>query len=112
VEHNDDTYEIRSFSSKGILFRCYRYFSRNFSEKTFSEEEAMSIQYVTDEQGEKIAVVVPIQEWEALLGRLEDDDSLSPEEASRADESWQEYVAGRTRTLSQVKKALLYERQD
>jgi PHD/YefM family antitoxin component YafN of YafNO toxin-antitoxin module len=72
----------------------------------------MSIHYVTDEQGEKIAVVVPIQEWEALLGRLEDDDSLSPEEASRAEESWQEYVAGRTRTLSQVKKALLTERQD
>ena len=30
----------------------------------------MSIQYQTDEQGQRIAVVIPIEEWEALQERL------------------------------------------
>jgi len=80
--------------------------------RLFPKGSVMSIHYVIDDQGQKIAVVVPIHEWEALLGKLVDEDGLSPEEASGADESWHEYLAGKTRELSQVKKALLYERQD
>lgn len=73
---------------------------------------AMSIQYVTDDQGQHVAVVVPIREWEAILDRLEDDDHLTIEEATRAEEAWQEYLDGKTQTLAQVKKALLDERED
>jgi PHD/YefM family antitoxin component YafN of YafNO toxin-antitoxin module len=41
----------------------------------------MSIQYVTDEQGKRIAVLIPIEEWEALWEQLTDDDEpLTPEE--------------------------------
>jgi len=40
----------------------------------------VGILYQTDEQGKRLAVVVPIAEWEALQARLRGDASLSPQD--------------------------------
>lgn len=40
----------------------------------------MGILYQTDEQGKRLAVVVPIAEWEVLQARLRGDASLSPQD--------------------------------
>ena len=61
----------------------------------------MPIQYITDARGEKVAVVVPLAEWEALQEKL---DKLTPAEAAAADDAWQDYLAGKTKPLAQVVK--------
>lgn len=69
---------------------------------------AMSVQFVTNAKGLKVAVQIPITEWEAIQERLarQAGDALSSTAAARADEAWQEYLAGKTRTLAQVKKGI------
>ena len=42
----------------------------------------MPIQYITDPKGKKVAVVVPLEEWEALQEEL---DKLTPAEARASD---------------------------
>ena len=69
----------------------------------------MPIQYITDARGEKVAVVVPLAEWEALQEKL---DKLTPAEAGAADDAWQDYLAGKTKPLAQVIKEQLHDRED
>jgi hypothetical protein len=46
----------------------------------------MGIQYQTDEQGNRVAVVVPLAQWEALQAELRGKARLTPEdEADRRD---------------------------
>ena len=72
-------------------------------------EANMPIQYITDVLGEKVAVVVPLAEWEALQEKL---DRLTPAEAAAADDAWQDYLAGQTKPLAQVVKEQLHDRED
>lgn len=49
----------------------------------------MTIQYVHDQDGKRTAVMVPIEQWEALFeGRIPDDDTVTPEEAAVLDADW------------------------
>jgi PHD/YefM family antitoxin component YafN of YafNO toxin-antitoxin module len=72
-------------------------------------EANMPIQYITDARGKKVAVVVPLAEWEALQDKL---DKLTEAEASASDESWADYLAGKTKPLAQVIKEQLHDRRD
>ncbi len=67
----------------------------------------MPIQYITDPKGKKVAVVVPLEEWEALQEEL---DKLTPAEASASDAAWEDYLAGKTKPLAQVMKEQLHGR--
>ena len=69
----------------------------------------MPIQYITDARGKKVAVVVPLEEWEALQEKL---DRLTPAEAAASDDAWQDYLAGQTKPLAQVIKEQLHDRED
>ncbi|MGA7563016.1 MAG: hypothetical protein WBW55_07440 [Desulfobaccales bacterium] len=69
----------------------------------------MPIQYITDPKGKKVAVVVPMEEWEALQEKL---DKLTPAEASASDAAWEDYLAGKTKPLAQVMKEQLHDRED
>ena len=69
----------------------------------------MPIQYITDARGKKVAVVVPLEEWEALQEKL---DKLTPAEAAASDDAWQDYLAGQTKPLAQVLKEQLHDRED
>jgi hypothetical protein len=55
----------------------------------------MSIQYVHDPQGRRTAVIVPIEEWDALrVKNLEyAEDRLSPQESAEADVAWAAHLA-------------------
>ena len=57
----------------------------------------MSIQYITDAEGQRVAVVVPIEQWEAMQAEL---DGLSPDETDASDNAWQDYLAGKTKPFS------------
>ena len=74
----------------------------------------MAIQYLTDAKGKKIAVVVPLEEWEALQAKLRalTSEELSPEEAAASEASWQDFLAGKTKPLAQVIKEQLHDRED
>ncbi len=69
----------------------------------------MPIQYITDARGKKVAVVVPVEEWQALQEKL---DKLTPAEAAASDAAWQDYLAGQTKPLDQVIKEQLHDRRD
>ena len=69
----------------------------------------MPIQYITDARGKKVAVVLPLEEWEALQEKL---DKLTPAEAAASDAAWQDYLAGKTKPLAQVVKEQLHDRED
>ncbi len=69
----------------------------------------MPIQYITDARGKKVAVVVPLKEWQALQEKL---DRLSREEAAASDAAWEDYLAGQTKPLVQVIKEQLHDRKD
>ena len=74
----------------------------------------MSVQYLTDARGKKFAVVVPIEEWEALQAKLRDltYEELSPSEAAASEVAWQDFLAGKTKPLAQVIKEQLHDRED
>ena len=69
----------------------------------------MPIQFITDARGKKVAVVVPVEEWQALQEKL---DQLTQAEAAASDAAWQDYLAGKTKPLSQVIKEQLHDRRD
>ena len=69
----------------------------------------MPIQYLIDARGEKVAVVVPLDEWQALQDKL---DTLTKAETAASDAAWQDYLAGKTRPLDQVMKEQLHDRKD
>ncbi len=71
----------------------------------------MEYQYVTDKNGKTLAVVVPLQEWEALLSKMEEE-CLTDAEIKEAEQSWRDYLAGKGEPVEQVMKELLEDRND
>lgn len=77
--------------------------------------KSMNIQYVTDEQGQKLAVMVPIHDWEALLVKnLEYADDVTPEEIVEAEAAWADIQANpeKAEPIEQVMKELLDDRTE
>ncbi|MBM4273808.1 MAG: hypothetical protein FJ134_04985 [Deltaproteobacteria bacterium] len=74
----------------------------------------MAVQYLTDAKGKKVAVVVPLEEWETLQARLRDltYEELTPAGAAASDAAWQDFLAGNTKPLAQVIKEQLHDRED
>jgi PHD/YefM family antitoxin component YafN of YafNO toxin-antitoxin module len=72
-------------------------------------EASMPIQYITNTRGKKVAVIVPLEEWEALQQKL---DKLTQAEALASDAAWADYLAGKTKPLAQVIKEQLHDRRD
>ena len=71
----------------------------------------MKIHYLTDSEGNRVAVVVSLAEWEALQSRAEFlSDELTLEEAAASEAAWQDFLAGRTKHLAQVIKEQLHDR--
>ena len=68
----------------------------------------MSIQYITDEQGQRVAVQIPIEEWETMRQRLEHslDERLSPEDEADRKKAYAELAAGEALDLREAMKAL------
>jgi PHD/YefM family antitoxin component YafN of YafNO toxin-antitoxin module len=71
----------------------------------------MEYQYVTNKNGKTVAVVVPLQEWEALQSKMEEE-SLTDAEIKEAEQSWKDYLAGKGEPVEQVIKELLEDRND
>jgi hypothetical protein len=72
-------------------------------------EVIMAIQYITNARGKKVAVVVPLEEWQALQAKL---DKFTQAEESASDAAWVDYLAGKTKPLAQVIKEQLHDRSD
>jgi hypothetical protein len=56
------------------------------------EKGAMPVQYLTDDQGRRTAVVVPIEEWENLLAHVEYASDVTPEEIAEANAEWEGHL--------------------
>jgi len=74
----------------------------------------MAVQYLTDAKGKKVAVVVPLKEWEALQAKLRDLtlEELTPAEAAASEAAWKDFLAGKTKPLAQLVKEQLHDRED
>lgn len=74
----------------------------------------MPIQYLTDDQGRRTAVVVPIEEWENLLARIEYASDVSPEEIIEANAAWEEHLQhpGKAKGIEQIMVEQLERRHD
>ena len=71
----------------------------------------MEYQYLTNKNGKTVAVVVPLQEWEALQSKMEEE-YLTDAEIKEAEQSWKDYLAGKGEPVEQVMKELLEVRND
>ncbi len=71
----------------------------------------MEYQYVTNKNGKTVAVVVPLQEWEALQSKLEEE-CLTDAEIKEAEQSWGDYLAGKGEPVELVMKELMEDRDD
>ena len=60
----------------------------------------MSVQYLTDDQGRRTAVVVPIEEWENLQAHIEYASDTTPEEIAGANAAWEEHLKEPTKAKS------------
>lgn len=74
----------------------------------------MAVQYLTDDQGRRTAVVVPIEEWESLLARIEYASDVSPEEIIEANAAWEEHLKqpGKAKGIEQIMVEQLERRDD
>ena len=71
----------------------------------------MEYQYLTNEGGQPIAVVVPLEEWDALQSKIKDD-FLSDNEIKESEQSWSEYLNGKGVSVNEVYKELIEDRND
>ena len=60
----------------------------------------MSVQYLTNDQGRRTAVVVPIEEWENLQAHIEYACDTTPEEIAEANAAWEEHLKEPTKAKS------------
>lgn len=75
----------------------------------------MTIQYLTNESGERTAAVVPIEDWERLQARLAyAAETLSAEKAAELDADWRAYKSGEDAgiALDDLEQELLRDRAD
>lgn len=66
------------------------------------EENPMSIQYQTDEQGNRVAVVIPLDEWEALQAELRGDALLSANDEKDRREAYDALARGEALDLGRA----------
>jgi hypothetical protein len=71
----------------------------------------MEYQYITNKAGKRIAVVVPLKEWETLQSKMKEE-CLTDAEIREAEQGWKDYLAGKGEPIDQVKKELLVDRDD
>jgi hypothetical protein len=60
----------------------------------------MSVQYITDEKGNKVPVLFPLSEWETLQAHVEYADDVPPELIAEAEKALAEYEADPTTARS------------
>ena len=74
----------------------------------------MPVQYLTDDQGRRTAVVVPIEEWENLLAHIEYTSDVTPEEIAEANAVWEEHLKqpGKAKSIERVMVEQLERRDD
>ncbi len=74
----------------------------------------MPIQYLTDNQGRRTAVVVPIEEWENLQARIEYASDVTPEEITEANAAWEEHLKqpGKAKSIEQIMIEQIESRDD
>lgn len=65
-------------------------------------------QYITDANGKRISVVLPLDEFESLLERAEEP---APHELADSEAAWQDWLSGQDQgePLEQVRRELLHE---
>jgi PHD/YefM family antitoxin component YafN of YafNO toxin-antitoxin module len=64
----------------------------------------MNIQYVTNDQGERVAVQIPIKDWEAIWEQLTDNEPLTDEDWQAIQEGKEEIERGEYITLEELKR--------
>jgi len=62
----------------------------------------MSVQYMTDETGRKVAVIIPMAQWEAIQSELRGEAVLSPQDEADRREAYAELAAGESLDLGQA----------
>ncbi|MFZ2446451.1 MAG: hypothetical protein WAW37_08840 [Syntrophobacteraceae bacterium] len=74
----------------------------------------MSVQYLTDDQGRRTAVVVPIEERENLLAHIEYASDVTQEEIVEANAEWEEHLRepSKAKSIEQVMVEQLERRDD
>ena len=74
----------------------------------------MSIQYLTDDQGQRTAVVVPIDEWENLQANIEYASDITAEEIAAANAAWEERLGEKDKgkSIEQIIAEQLERRAD
>jgi hypothetical protein len=72
------------------------------------EVSGMTVQFITDDQGRRTAVIIPLAEWEALMNMIEsvsaDRDSLTPEDEKDRRQAYAELRAGESLDLQEAMK--------
>ncbi len=74
----------------------------------------MSVQYLTDDQGRRTAVVVPIEEWENLQAHIGYASDVTPEEIVEAKAEWEEHLRepSKAKSIEQIMVEQLEGRDD
>ncbi|QAZ66165.1 hypothetical protein [Solidesulfovibrio carbinolicus] len=62
----------------------------------------MSIQYQTDEQGNRVAVVIPLAEWEAIQAELLGDAQLTSKDKAERREAYDALARGEALDLGKA----------
>jgi PHD/YefM family antitoxin component YafN of YafNO toxin-antitoxin module len=62
----------------------------------------MGIQYMTDEAGRKVAVVISLAQWEAIQSELRGDAVCSPQDEADRREAYDELAAGESLDLGRA----------
>jgi PHD/YefM family antitoxin component YafN of YafNO toxin-antitoxin module len=68
----------------------------------------MNVKYITDDSGKRSAVIVPLEEWESIMAKInvfrEDLEILSPEDEIERREAYDEMMRGETLNLREAIK--------
>ncbi len=72
------------------------------------ESKKQSIQYVTDENGKRVGVILPVEEFEGIMDELEEIEDIRD-----AEEAWREIESGEDELIpwEQAKKEIEEERE-
>lgn len=66
----------------------------------------MNVKYITDDSGRRSAVIVPLEEWDSIMKKInvlrEDLEILSPEDEIDRQEAYGELERGETLNLREV----------
>ena len=68
----------------------------------------MNVKYVTDDSGKRSAVIVPLEDWESIMAKInalqEDLETLSSEDEIERREAYAELKRGKTLNLQEAIK--------